>query len=111
MWKKIREFFFPANNGQDVKFVPVPVKKLYIIDTVATHKVRYVVECEEGKVEEIVAKKLNELSEFSQEFLGDNIVGYYLLKDEEHYLQTFDHNNDYLKTMEKEQKLSFINRK
>ena len=48
-----------------------------------------------------------DVKEFSQEWLGEQIVDTFIL-DEERALQMFDRDNDYLKEWTKEQKLKHI---
>jgi len=98
------------------KVEPEPVKKqLYAIDVITTHKSRFVVECEEKKLDdvliEIPALSTLEYEEFSQEHLGDTVVSFFPIEGNDHYLKLFDNENDYLKKWPVEQKLNLINRK
>ena len=87
-------------------------KRLYIIDVLSSHRVRYVVECTEGELDNIVSfNNTDDLIEFSQEHLGDNLVSYHPIKNKDQYLKIFDENNDYLKEWDVEQKFRIINRK
>jgi hypothetical protein len=84
-------------------------KDLYLIELATTFKCRYVVRCSEGRVLGITAEDTDELVEFSQEYLGGKITDCFKLKDESHYLNLFDEDNEYLDGWNKEDKLSFIN--
>lgn len=55
------------------------------------------------------AVTMNEVEEFSQKGLGENIVDAQVM-DQEQILQLFDGDNDYLKSWSKEQKLQHIHR-
>lgn len=95
---------------------PEPVKKvLYAIDIVSSHKSRFMVECEESKLEDVLVEIPSlaslDYEEFSQEHLGDKVISFFPVRDDEHYLKLFDDENDYLKKWTVEQKFNLINRK
>lgn len=48
-----------------------------------------------------------EIKEFSQHFIGENIVDTFIL-DEERMLMMFDRDNDYLADWSKEQKIKYV---
>ena len=48
-----------------------------------------------------------DVKEFSQHWLGENIIDTFIL-DEERVLNLFDRDNDYLATWTKEQKLAYL---
>jgi hypothetical protein len=50
-----------------------------------------------------------DVKEFSQHWLGENIVDTFIL-DEERVLNLFDRDNDYLKDWTKEEKIAYINK-
>jgi len=112
MFKWFKDNFFPDRAGE-IKIVKEPKKNLYAIDVLSTHRCRFVVECNETQLENIISddKNIDDLTEFSQEHLGDRIVSYYPLNDENHYLKVFDDENSYLSSWNKDLKLSLINRK
>lgn len=80
--------------------------KLFLVDTVSTFRNSYVVRCEnEDHAADTVA--CEEATEFSQEWLGENISRIREITEEE-YLTLFDRDNDYLKSWNVEQKKSLI---
>jgi len=89
------------------------MKKLYMIDCIAIHKISYCVEVDEitqlGEITRIINEGDHELEEFSQEFLGEKVVSnYHIFNDE--YVKIFDKDNEYLKDWNTEKKLEFINK-
>ena len=90
------------------------MKKLYMIDCIATHHIRYCVETEDtsqiGEIIRLIDEGDNELTEFSQDYLGEKVVTTSHIISEEEYLKVFDEDNDYLKEWDKEKKLEFINK-
>lgn len=86
-------------------------KKLYVVDVLSSHRIRYVFECEEKELEGILMEETEDWVEFSQEFLGDKVVSYHTIKDEEQYLKMFNTENDYAHNWSEELKLKSINRR
>lgn len=89
-----------------------PSKKLYIIDVLSAHRIRYAVECTPEKLEEILSNlgAIEELVEFSSQHLGDRVVSYHPTSEEQ-YFKTFAEENVFLEDWTNEQKLELINRK
>ena len=87
---------------------------LYMIDCIATHHIRYCVEVEDetqlGEVIRLIDEGNIELTEFSQEFLGEKVVTYGIIMSKEEYLKMFDEDNKYLNGWSEEKKLEFINK-
>jgi hypothetical protein len=109
LWLRIKNYFLFRSPEVQPEVVE---KELYIIDVLSTHRIRYVVECCEATLDNLVSVQgVDDLTEFSQEYLGDKIVSYHTIKGKEEYLKIFDEDNDYLKQWTEEQKLGFINRK
>jgi len=80
--------------------------KLYLVDTVSSHRVSYVVRCEnEDHAMDTVT--MQEAEEFSQLHLGEQILRATEISEEE-YLTLFDKDNDYLKDWISEKKTKFI---
>lgn len=80
--------------------------KLFLVDTVSSHRVSYVVRCK-SEVHAADTIVMNEADEFSQEHLGENISRIREISEEE-YLALFDKDNDYLKSWNDEQKKNLI---
>jgi len=80
--------------------------KLFLVDTVSSHRVSYVVRCksEEHAADTIV---MEEGKEFSQEHLGEQISRIREITEDD-YLALFDKDNDYLKSWDVEQKKTLI---
>jgi len=88
------------------------MKKLFLIDTISQHRLRYVVEAEniEHALDEIVCRENDpDFKEFSQVHLGLTIVSNRTISHID-YLSIFDEDNDYLKSWDDEKKMSFINK-
>jgi len=86
----------------------------YLIDTISTHRLRYVVEAtsEHAAVAEVkknIEGNFNdEFLEFSQQHLGELVAASRPITTEE-YLELFDIDNGYLNTWPEEQKFVFVN--
>jgi hypothetical protein len=86
----------------------------YLVETIAVFRHRYVVEAqeEEHALDEVVMNTEGDYNddwrEFSQKFIGENIISSRPLTEEE-CLAIFDEDNVYLKSWSKDQKLEFIN--
>jgi len=100
-------------------------ERYVVVTTTSTHRIRYCVPVSklqemntdiditnspktqiEWAQESVVAE---EVKEFSQDWLGEQIVDTFIL-DEERVLQLFDRDNDYLAKWPKEQKLEYIHK-
>lgn len=80
--------------------------KLFLVDTVSSYRVSYVVRCEdETHAADTVA--LNNAEEFSQEHLGEQISRIKEITEDD-YLFLFDKDNEYLKSWDIEKKKSLI---
>lgn len=95
-----------------------PVKEKYVVVTaISTFRHRYVVplsELQEENDDAIVdprwaldAVTMNDVKEFSQEHLGENISDHVVI-DEDEMLSLFDSDNEYLSSWSKEQKLNWV---
>ncbi len=84
-------------------------KKLYLVETVSMFRMRYVVEAKESEhAADEVTCNTGDLKEFSQKHIAENIVSVWELSKEE-YMECFNEDNDYLRSLSDEQKLQFIN--
>lgn len=89
--------------------------KYYVVTTVSQYRMRYVIPVEDLRDEEGNVSKewamdsvtMEEVEEFSQEYLGEVIIDA-TEEDEEALLARFDEENDYLGTWSREQKLNHI---
>jgi hypothetical protein len=86
--------------------------KKFLVQTVSTYRISYVVEAEdeieaEGRVIDGIVK--GDLKEFSQKHLDEVLYDTRRIKKKA-YIELFDKDNDYLKSWNEEQKLNFINR-
>lgn len=80
--------------------------KLFVVDCVSSHRVTYVVRCEEeSHALDMIAS--GEAGEFSQEHLGELVSRVREIPEEE-YLALFDKDNDYLKSWTIDQKKALI---
>jgi hypothetical protein len=85
-------------------------KELVLVECVSTFRMRYVVEVPKGKKEWAMdTVVMQEVEEFSQEHLGEQIVSHRVIDDNE-YLRLCDEDNAYLKSWSDEQKFRFIKR-
>lgn len=80
--------------------------KLFLVDTVSSHRVSYVVRCksEEHAMDTVT---MDEAEEFSQVHLGENISRVTEITEEQ-YLTLFDKDNEYLQSWSDEQKKNLI---
>jgi hypothetical protein len=86
-------------------------KKLYLVETVQVFRHRYVVEAkeEEHAADTVVMDMGNpDFKEFSQKHIDENITDVREISKDE-FFTLFDRDNDYLRSWNEEQKLSFIN--
>ena len=92
-----------------------PSERYVVVTCAATFRHRYCIPASEldtddpAKMIEYAKDSvtMEEVDEFSQKWLGEQIVDTFIL-DEERVLQLFDRDNDYLKEWDKEQKLAKI---
>lgn len=98
-------------------------ERYVVVTAVSTHRMRYAIPMSElQKLSPEIditdnpaiqiewakdAVTMEEVKDFSQDHLGEQIVDTFIL-DEERVLQLFDRDNDYLKSWTKEQKLKYI---
>lgn len=98
-------------------------ERYVVVTAISTHRMRYCVPVSElqklntdvdimnDSAKQIEWAKdsvtMEEVKEFSQDWLGESIVDAFIL-DEERVLNLFDRDNDYLKDWGKEQKLKHI---
>mgnify|MGYP000031555302 FL=1 len=97
--------------------------ELYVVSTViSTHRMRYAIpisamsDDEEDMpltTDEAItyiqdSVTMQEVKEFSQHWMGENIVDTFVL-DKERVLNLFDRDNDYLKEWTADRKINFIN--
>ena len=95
----------------------VDMNKYVLVTAISTHRMRYCIpldELQKLNEEQPVDPKwaldcvvMNEIEEFSQDHLGEQIVDYDVLTEEE-ILEQFDKDNDYLVSWTTEKKISFI---
>lgn len=91
-------------------------KQYVIVTTTSTHRIRYCVPLDDlrdhdGTVDPKWAMDsvtMQEVKEFSQDWLGEQIIDYQVV-DINGMLDQFDKDNDYLKGWSLEQKLSWVN--
>lgn len=96
-------------------------KTYAIVTAISTHRMRYAIPLDgqdwihewDGNVDTaaLYAKDsviMEEVKEFSQEHLGEQIVDSFVY-DEDEMLKLFDTDNDYLKSWTREQKLNYVN--
>jgi hypothetical protein len=95
--------------------------ELYVVTTViSTHRMRYAIPIsamsEEGDMPVSTDQAIEwiqdsvtmeEVREFSQHWMGENIVDTFVL-DKERVLNLFDRDNDYLKEWTEDQKINYI---
>jgi len=80
--------------------------KLFLVDAVSSYRTSYVVRCEDSdQAKDTVT--MEEATEFSQEWLGEQISRVTEITEDD-YLVLFDKENDYLKEWDIEKKKSMI---
>ena len=88
------------------------MSKLYLVETISMHRIRYVVECKEEvhALDEVTMHTTGgeELKEFSQQHLDEVISSSREISRIE-YLDLFDKDNEYLKDWNESQKLQYVN--
>ena len=100
-----------------------PDERYVVVTAVSTHRMRYCVPVSElQKLNTDVditndptkqiewandSVTMEEVKEFSQSFLGEQILDTFIL-DEERMLNLFDRDNDYLKSWSKEKKIEYV---
>lgn len=94
------------------------IKDYVVVTTVSNHRMRYVIHKDdlqkmnpEQKVQPIEwaqdAVTCQDVEEFSQDWLGEQIVDTQMMSEEE-MLDLFNRDNDYLASWTKEQKLNWV---
>lgn len=97
-------------------------KKYVVVTAISSHRTRYVMNVEDlqelnpsmsisGHEEEWASDTVTcqEVEEFSQDWLGEQIIDTRIV-DEEEMLQLFDKDNDYLKEWDRDYKIQHIRR-
>ena len=82
------------------------MSKYVLVDTVLSYRIRYVIELDDTDPNEYALDTVvcNEATEFSQEYLGEHIVSYRQVTEEE-VIRLCDEDNDYLKSWDNQMKL------
>lgn len=86
--------------------------KKYLVETVCTYRMRYVVEAEDAlEAENYVMDGLqtNNVKEFSQKHIGEEVFSVHKIKNGD-YIKLFDTDNDYLQGWPEHMKKEFINK-
>lgn len=95
-------------------------RKLYMLECISIHKIRYCVETDEKGIALIQKKndddgwdwgQFNDLVEFSQDHAGERMIAIQPIPDKETYLKMFNSDNQYLKSWSDEKKFEFVNKK
>ena len=96
-WTDNKNGSFTMSKSQETELV--------LVETSHTFRIRYVVEVPKGKAEwALDTVVMDEAVEFSQEFIGENIISHRVLSEKD-VLQLCDKDNDYVKTWSDELKL------
>jgi bifunctional DNA-binding transcriptional regulator/antitoxin component of YhaV-PrlF toxin-antitoxin module len=83
-----------------------------MVETTSTHRMRYVVEVPKGKAEwALDSVTCEDVVEFSQHWLGEQIVSHRVLRGKEEVLDICNQDNDFLKTWTDEQKIDRLTAK
>ena len=82
------------------------MSKYVLVDTVLSYRIRYVIELDDTDPNEYALDTVvcNEATEFSQEYLGEHIVSYRQVTEEE-VIRLCDEDNDYIKSWDNQMKL------
>ena len=82
------------------------MSKYVLVDTVLSYRIRYVIELDDNDPNEYALDTVvcNEATEFSQEFIGEHIVSYRQVTEEE-VIRLCDEDNDYIKSWDNQMKL------
>lgn len=86
--------------------------KKYLVETLGTYRMRYVVESENVvEATDYIKKNLSSavLKEFSQLHISEEIFSTRKIKDKE-YLKLFNEDNGYLESWSEEEKFEFVNK-
>lgn len=76
-----------------------------LVETIHSFRMRYMVEVPKGKSEHAIAKvAADEVKEFSQEFIGEQILSHRIVTEKE-ALELCDIDNSYVKSWTDEQKI------
>lgn len=86
-------------------------KRLFIVETVSSHRITYCIEAEtQEEAEQYVLNPTLEINEFGQEHIAENLFSV-IQVDRAGYLAMFDDLNSYIAHIPEERKLSYINKK
>lgn len=82
------------------------MSKLILVDTIHTFRMRYVIELEDTEPNEYAldAVVCDDPVEFSQEFLGEQIVSHRQITEEQ-FIALCDEDNDYLASWDDQKKI------
>ena len=82
------------------------MSKYVLVDTVLSYRIRYVIELDDTDPNEYALDTVvcDEAVEFSQEFLGEQIVSHRQITEEQ-FIALCDEDNDYLKSWDNQKKL------
>jgi len=86
-------------------------KKLYMVETISTFKLRYVVNAltqEDAMIEFVKNLGSADFKEFSQRHVGEELFGAYEISGMD-FIREFDADNDYCKSWDLAQKMKTIN--
>ena len=83
-------------------------RKLYVVDTISTFRIRYVVRAksEQDANDEVILAK--EIKEFSQKHIDESVWDTKEISEKE-YIDLFNKDNDYLISWKKDAKMALIN--
>ena len=92
-------------------------RKLYMLECISLHKIRYCVETDEAGLKKIQEQDLNssnwimnsDFTEFSQDHVTERVIAIHPI-DKETYLKMFNEDNTYLRSWTDEKKFEFINK-
>ena len=90
-------------------------RRYVILTAISTHKVRYAIpeevlsaDTDQGLIDKATDAAIAEkVEDFSQEWLGENVIDERICTEEE-MLEIFDRENDYLKGWTREQKIDYV---
>ena len=82
------------------------MSKYVLVDTVLSYRMRYVIELDDNHPNEYALDTVtcDEATEFSQEYLGEHIVSYRQITEDE-VIRLCDEDNSYLKSWDRQKKL------
>jgi hypothetical protein len=85
------------------------MSKWVLVESLITYRMRYMVEAPDDHPEYAMdTVTCEEAKEFSQKYLGEQIIDYRVMKDTQEALTLCDQDNDYLKNWTEQQKMSSL---